>query len=81
MSIGYKNKCDKEVKITVHLIKSRAAALGIKLKDLCAEVNKRGERIASSNFSAAINGKLDRPQANRVRELAKKILDEREKRK
>ncbi len=62
----------------MYLIKARAAALGIKLKDLCAEVNRKGERIAPSNFSAAINGKLDRPQADRVRELAKQILDEKE---
>lgn len=62
----------------MYSIKSKAAALGIKLKDLCAEVNKRGERVALSNFSAAINGKLDRPQADRVRELALIILDEKE---
>lgn len=63
-----------------NLIKSRCAALGIKMKDLCAEVNKKGERIAQSNFSKAINGKLDRPQADRVREIAQQILDEKERR-
>lgn len=62
----------------MYSIKSKAAALGIKLKDLCAEVNRKGERIALSNFSAAINGKLDRPQADRVREIAQQILDEKE---
>lgn len=64
----------------MYSIKARCIEHGMKLNELCAEVNRRGERIAQSNFSKAISGKLDRPQADRVREIAQKILDEKERR-
>ena len=55
-------------------IKARLAQLGKKSKDMVEELEKYGIEVFTSDFSAAINGKLHTPKAERAVEVADKIL-------
>ena len=61
-------------------IKSRAAALNLKMKDLIEELAKRGIKVNSGDFSNYISGKKNGEKADKVCDMADKILLEKEKR-
>lgn len=61
-------------------IKSRAAALNLKMKDLIDELAKRGIKVNNGDFSNYISGKKSGETADKVCDMADKILLEKEKR-
>ena len=61
-------------------IKSRAAALNLKMKDLIDELANRGIKVNGGDFSNYISGKKNGEKADKVCDMADKILLEKEKR-
>ena len=57
-------------------IKARLAFLNKRSIDLIKELRKRGIDIYPSDFSAAINSKLNTPKADQVCDTADQILSE-----
>ena len=61
-------------------IRERSGLLGVTLASLCKEANaKTGDKLDATAFSKAIQGKLNRPCADRAVEAADEILTEVEK--
>ena len=61
-------------------IKSRAAALNLKMKDLIDELANRGLKVHGGDFSNYISGEKSGEKADKVCDMADQILLEKEKR-
>lgn len=66
---------------TVHQIKSRTAALGLKSRDLIEELRKRGIDTTPQQFSSAITGYSITPKCLMITSAANEILTELEAKK
>ena len=64
---------------TVHQIKSRTAALGLKNVDLIRMLDERGIKTAPAQYSEAINRRIATPKAYDITSTANEILTELEK--
>lgn len=62
-----------------NMIKSRLAAIGKRQVDLLPELDSKGYKIAPSQLSLYISGRLSTPQAGAVRDLIYEILEKWEK--
>lgn len=64
---------------TVHQIKSRTAALGLKNVDLIRMLSERGIKTTPAQYSEAINRRVATPKAYDITSTANEILTELEK--
>lgn len=65
---------------TVHQIKSRTAALGIKSVDIIRLLDERGIKTTPAQYSEAINRRVATPKAYDITSTANEILTELENR-
>ena len=65
---------------TVHQIKSRTAALGLKNIDVIRMLDERGIKTSPSQYSDAVNRRVATPKAYDITSTATEILTELENR-